>query len=173
MTTAWQELDDGEYDSVWTRFEREFEFQPSVRSEFWPGITEPSPSETYNISGVYGGDESHYAQCNAEIQDWGLHAFQRLLPSESDCLYALDWQHRCYKFFPHVSFELNEFDEWVIPIIPDGDYHIFIERDFTWGIFGHPWELTMCIFGPHLLAMLREHSPHLLSTLLRMDGQEA
>jgi len=55
MTTAWQEFDDGEYDSVWSRFEREFKFQPSVSSEFWPGITEPSPFETYSISSVYGG----------------------------------------------------------------------------------------------------------------------
>ncbi len=173
MTAAWQELDEGEYDSVWNRFERDFVFKPSVRPEHWPGIAEPSQSETYGLSGFLDRDKSHYASLNAEIQGWALDAFRRLLPSESDYLYALDWQHSCYTFFPHVSFELDEFGDWTIPILPDGDYHIFLEREFKWGIFGHPWEQTLCVFGEQLLAILRENRPGVLSSLLRTDGLDA
>jgi hypothetical protein len=41
-------------------------------------------------------------------------------------------------------------------VIPDGDYHIFLAPDFSWGFFGHPWEWTICVFGAPLLATL-EH----------------
>ncbi|WP_246426664.1 DUF2716 domain-containing protein [Paenibacillus rhizosphaerae] len=30
-------------------------------------------------------------------------------------------------------------------IHPDGDYHFFFARDFSWGILGHPWEETITI----------------------------
>jgi len=171
--SAWQELTGDAEISVWNRFERDFLFLPSVDAGKCRGIREPAPSETYSISQVYDGDESHYAKLNAELQRWGLNAFQELLPLESDWLNVLDWQHPCYRFYPHIPFELDEFDEWTIPILPNGDYYIFLEQEFTWGIFGHPWEQTMCIFGSPLLEILKKSRPELLTKLVRKNGKKA
>lgn len=173
MTNAWQELKGAEESRVWDRFEREFLFNPSVHAANWPGIREPQPSETYSISGVYAGDESHYTKLNADLQRWGLIAFQELLPSESDWLHALDWQHPCYRFYPHIPFELDEFGEWTVPILPNGDYYIFLAQELSWGIFGHPWEQTMCLFGAPMLATLEKNRPQLLTKLVRRNGREA
>jgi hypothetical protein len=31
-------------------------------------------------------------------------------------------------------------------ILPNGDYHFFLARDFTWGILGYPWKKTITSF---------------------------
>ena len=31
--------------------------------------------------------------------------------------------------------------------IPNGDYTIFVGRDHAFGIVGHPWEQSLCVFG--------------------------
>ncbi|MGN8844136.1 DUF2716 domain-containing protein [Niallia sp. HCP3S3_B10] len=51
-------------------------------------------------------------------------------------VYALDWMHNGYLFDPTLNFETDEFGDWLIPIIPNGD-HFFLQRDFKWGIIGH------------------------------------
>jgi hypothetical protein len=34
---------------------------------------------------------------------------------------------------------------------PNGDYYTFARPDFSEGTFGHPWEQTLCVFGPRLV----------------------
>ncbi len=173
MMEAWQELDRKAYDEVWERFQRDFCFQPSMYKADWPSIREPTPSEVYSISEVYSGGEDHYTKLNRELQDWGLRAFQALLTTNDEWINVLDWQHDCYRFFPQRPFELNEFNEWPIPILPNGDYFIFIHPESIWGIFGHPWEQTMCIFGEPLLILLKTDRPMILTQLVRRNGKKA
>lgn len=168
---AWEELSRDEESALWSRFDADFDFTPSVRWEDFPGIREPRPSETYSIASIYDGDELRYARLNADLQQWGLRAFQKLASPTNDWLYVLDWQHQCYRFFPHIPFELSEYNEWTIPLLPNGDYYIFLAKDFSWGVFGHPWEQTMCVFGERLLATLNNERPELLTKLVRSDGR--
>jgi len=60
-------------------------------------------------------------------------------------LYALDWQHPCYWLYPHASFDADDEDAWLVPVLPNGDYYIFLAEDFSFGSFGHPWEMTITI----------------------------
>jgi len=173
MMKAWQEMNGESISAVWDRFEEEFLFRPSVHQADWPGIHEPSPSETYSISEVYNGDGDHYSKLNRELQDWGLSAFQALLTTDTEHINVLDWQHPCYRFRPLIPFDLDKFGEWPIPILPNGDYYIFLDPDFAWGIFGHPWEQTMCLFGAPLLACLETGRPTLLTELVRRNGKAA
>jgi len=170
---AWEEMDYAARTEVWDRFDREFSFQPSVHEEDWPGIREPDPSETYSISHVYDGEDELYAKLNRELQDWGLRAFRTLLHGETAWLFALDWQHACYRFRPHIPFAVDEFGEWPIPLLPNGDYYIFLHSEFAWGVFGHPWEQTICVFGKELLALVEQGRPTLLSQRIRRDGKGA
>lgn len=39
-------------------------------------------------------------------------------------------------------------------MFPNGDYYTFARPDFSEGTFGHPWERTLCVFGPRLVETL-------------------
>lgn len=153
---TWVELSKQDYAEVWNKFEDRFQFVPST-SKF-PGILEPTPSTTY----IFGQDISE-----SEVDDFyenALKAFQEVLPIDGR-LYALDWQHTCFWFYPH-RFEKG----WSVGL-PDGDYAIFLSEDFSFGYFGHPWEGTICVFGEVLLEAFQKHPPKLFEKIIRKDGK--
>lgn len=87
-----------------------------------------------------------------------------------DALYALDWQHTWYRVAPHQHPDGLPPLAWPVPVFPDGDYHIFLADDFRFGVFGHPWEQTMCAFGDALLEALAIERPQLFSRPVRANG---
>ncbi len=163
---AWKEIEKREYEDIWNKFEKEFHFKPKRTPVVLPSIKEPRPSETYSISHIYGCGATHYEKMNNDLMNVTLSMFKQLVIPD-DWIYALDWYHPAYRFFPHVPFELDEFREWQVPILPDGDYYIFLEKNFIWGVFGQPWEQTMCFWAKELLEFLHENKPLLLTHLVR------
>ncbi len=113
--------------------------------------------------------EQHYDSLNSNLMDSFMGYFRSLFP-QNDWFYALEWRSTCYKFHPHLPFE---FDEWPIPILPNGDYYIFLEKMFKYGVIGHPWEQAMCIFGETILSELENNKPNLLSQKARINGNVA
>ncbi len=163
---AWEELSKDERGWLWKRFRQQFHFRPSTHPASWPGIREPHPSVTYDISAVFSGDPVAYEEAEIDLNTKVLEALRRCVPHE-EYLYALDWQHPCYRFRPHYPFDAADPDEWMVPVIPDGDYYIFLAKGFEFGIFGHPWEKTICVFGECLLDSVRLSEPTLFGTVLR------
>jgi hypothetical protein len=166
---VWEQLGEAEYAEVWERFQREFGFRPGTEPESFPAIREPSPSLTYALPRIPGGSPSdgqsgRHGPTDDEIDDLIdslLEAFRACTPSGGK-IYALDWRHRCYWFRPRARFQ-----RWKIPLLPDGDYYIFLAPDFSWGLFGHPWEWTVCVFGAPLLAALERRRPKVFQQPLR------
>ncbi len=132
---AWEELSRTEYDAVWDRFERRFEFRPSIYESDWPGIREPAPSVTFDISGFYRRDPRASEAMEWDLNLCVLEALRRCT-GPSRWLYALDWQHDAYRFYPHRRFEHSDPRAWLVPVLPDGDYYIFLAEGFEFGIFG-------------------------------------
>jgi hypothetical protein len=56
-------------------------------------------------------------------------------------------------------------------VYPDGDYYAFALPDFSERIFGHPWEQTLCVFGPRLVNTLGATLSSWLPRL-RVDGKQ-
>jgi hypothetical protein len=152
----YQELERDEYNEVWDRFEEQFKFNPSVKSSKWPGIIEPKPSFTitWRNRDIGSLDFDSLEVCF-------LKAFNQL-PDQSSIVYALDWQHTSYR----IDVRQSEKDRplWVFP---DGDYYIWLSKDFGTGTFGHPWEQTICIFGEELIKIIRDSLPSSFSTIIR------
>ena len=169
--TPWQVLnfDDPRYDAIWAQFHERFRFRPSIYADQWPGIREPTPSVTYDISGHWG--EGYRASNHAALHQQALEAF-RACVHPGEWIYALDWQHPCYQYYPHREgsywspFNASE-EEWPVPVIPDGDYFIFVPPDLSWGWFGHPWEQTICIWGENLLGLMAKSKPLLFNQIQR------
>ena len=66
-------------------------------------------------------------------------------------MFALDWQHASYEFYPHLFRAADEPRNWCIPALPSGEYHLLITEDHRLGSLGHPWEKTLCVFGEGFL----------------------
>ncbi|SMX28161.1 hypothetical protein TRP8649_02276 [Pelagimonas phthalicica] len=146
----WQELSRFEEDRIWERVYKVLGFNPSIYKENFPGFKEPEPSVTYSFSTIWGDE---FDRLEADLEARAKALFKEATP-KGKLIYALDWNHPCYQFDPHSSGE-----DWLIPALPDGDYHLFLSQSFSFGWLGHPWEQTVCIFGEPLLAALKRHRP--------------
>ncbi|SFC51051.1 Protein of unknown function [Bacillus sp. OV322] len=137
----WIELSTIEDKEVWDRIYDEFTFEPSI-SKF-PSFEVPSPFITYDVSPYlnWSGDSDTYDEINNDLEDKSLLVFQELT-QKNEYMYALDWQQTGYWINPRMEFPKSEFDEWTVPISPNGDYYFFIHKNFEWGLLGHPWEKT-------------------------------
>ncbi|MGG0658142.1 DUF2716 domain-containing protein [Rummeliibacillus pycnus] len=142
----WLELSDVEYEKVWNKLYDELKFEPSTTN--FPSFEVPTPFITYDISNYFG----EYEGLNAydDLEEKALLVFQKIT-SIDEYIYALDWHHECYWINPHLEYQKNEFDEWTVPIFTNGDYYVFIHKNFEWGYLGHPWERTITIFGKELI----------------------
>lgn len=168
-TIAWKELTDGESRAVWDRFYAEFNFRPSVYPKDWPGIREPAPSITYSISVIYKA-LSRPKALERDLNAKTLAALRRCVGPEQS-LYVLDWQHICYTFYPHEFSDADELKAWKVPVLPNGDYYIFLAGDFRFGLFGHPWEQTICVFGQVLLDAFALDMPLIFTEIVRENGK--
>ncbi|PEZ04819.1 sugar epimerase [Bacillus sp. AFS018417] len=158
----WLELSNAEYDEVWDKIYEDFRFEPS--ESVFPSFKVPSPFITYDVSKYFGGFQK--LDYYDELEEKSLLAFKGITRKD-EYIYALDWQHECYWINPHLEFQKNEFDEWTVPIFPDGDYYFFIHKDFEWGYLGHPWERTITVFGKGLIDGFEKHKPRMFQKILR------
>ncbi|WP_435534597.1 DUF2716 domain-containing protein [Bacillus amyloliquefaciens] len=78
---------------------------------------------------------------------------------KQEFIYALDWQHECYLFNPHAPIDKDEFGEWLVSVIPNGDYCFFIHQDFQWGLLGDPRQQTITVFGSPLIRAIERNAP--------------
>jgi len=158
----WIPLSDQENKKIWKRIYKEFKFKPSI-SKF-PSFKVPSPFITYDISKFFG--ETVDLDLYDKIEEKALHAFKDNTLADEYIL-VRDWQHECYWVNPHLKFSKDEFGEWSVPVIPNGDYSFFIQKDFKWGFLGHPWEQSITIFGEEFITAFDKQHSNLLCSVLR------
>lgn len=72
-----------------------------------------------------------------------------------DDIYALNWQHDCFEFNPKEEIPLyyhyydkdRDCNVYFPSYYPDGDYHFFISKDWSYGLLSHPWKREIYVFG--------------------------
>ncbi len=122
--TGWSALSSDEYDAAWSQFQAKFSFRPSVDAEEWPGIREPRPSMTFDLSGPAGVERSElFAAVNTEaMQSFGM-------LSDVPELLVLDWQHEAWRLDVATELSNPEPDDPINgypTVYPDGDYYSFL-----------------------------------------------
>lgn len=165
--SAWRELRAEERRGAWDRFYYPFRFRPSTSPEEWPGILEPVPSVTWNVEAAWQDPDPLLRGPNRIVNSSFLAAF-RVCRAEK--LVVLDWQHPCYGFSVHHESAPVAPEDWPIPVLPTGDYSIFLSPSFDRGCFGHPWEQTVCVFGQELLAAIEDFVPSPFGRVVRRNG---
>lgn len=167
LPAGWSELSPEDSSRAWSRFAERFGgLRPSIGPVEWPAIREPTPSVTFDLS-VATATPGLWAARGDAINAEALRCF--LTAFDDPEWVVLDWQHPSYQLDAAVH-AATEDTEWRVSVYPNGDYYTFARPDFSEGTFGHPWERTLCVFGPRLVETLG----HTLSTWLprtRVDGQ--
>jgi hypothetical protein len=97
---SWRELGGAEHDRVWGRFAEQFHFRAGMEPPDWPGIREPEPSLTWDISPIYVWEDDLCAKALVDLRLRTLRALRQCArPGEE--LYAILWQRACYAIHPH------------------------------------------------------------------------
>ena len=86
-----------------------------------------------------------------------------------DEIYALDWQHDCFLFSPqeHIPFMYEYYDSdrdvqvYFPTYYPDGDYHFVFDKEWKYGIFGHPWKQEIVVMGRELIEKFEDRKADL------------
>lgn len=167
MQPTWVELEEAEHGAIWDRFDRRFGFRPDVQE--FPGFDEPLDSITFALSGMFG-DEDRYWRIRRDCESAFLEAARGVVAA-GEFIYALDWQHPAYRFWPHRPVEVDHLGDWTVPFLPNGDYYCFVEPQLQFGTLGHPWEETLCVFGARLSEELESGLTELLGLPIRRGGK--
>ncbi|MGB0839311.1 MAG: DUF2716 domain-containing protein [Chitinophagales bacterium] len=136
-------LNQDEHNMVWDRFYDLFDFKPSI--EIFPAINTDQPQLKLDISNCFSINYPYH-----ELETWALKLF-KAISKPNERYYALDWQHPCYDFDPRQSMDRDDNGEWIVPVLPNGDYYIFLTKDFKNVWFGHPWEKTITLIGEDIV----------------------
>ena len=157
LPKPWKILSEAECDYVWDKVHAEFQFRPGNDSQIRPFVFK-TPVDAYDISDSPLWRDDDVAN---EIIRAGFAGCMQ----NDDYMYALDWQHTGFRYNPLITDALDYpvfvednryagggYNVYFPPFYPDGDYHFFIGRDFTWGYLTHPWLKQAFIFGRQLMA---------------------
>ena len=87
----------------------------------------------------------------------------------SDKTYAFDWQHDCFTFSPkeYIPCDYEYYDTnrkctvYFPTYYPNGDYHLFFDSDWKYGIFGNPWKKEIIVMGKNLIKKFESNKTNL------------
>jgi Protein of unknown function (DUF2716) len=153
----WQQLTDLEYKQTWDFVYDKLRFNP--RNEKEDLIHIPSPSKYFDIARFY--DDGFSEKLYDNLHDSALSWFKKI--SKGNRMYALNWQHDCFSFAPDLPFEKDEFDEWKIPVFPNGDFLFFLTKNFKNGIFANGINLSLILWGMDIIDALEFETPDILA----------
>ncbi|QDU94951.1 DUF2716 domain-containing protein [Lignipirellula cremea] len=166
---GWSLLSNQEMDDAWEQFLQKFNFRLGTTPARWPGIVEPSASVTWDLRTVFPlefAKPGYIEEAELSLRSSLTRAFQACIPPGERVL-ALDCNHPCYFFDPHCS--ARDLHSWPIELLPVGNYHIFATARFDIGVFGHPWEKSLCVFGE---AFVKNFKDDYLTVALRRQSDE-
>lgn len=157
----WTELRFAEEKAMWAKVHKELHFKPSIYPKDWPSLQLREPYIIYDIRDDF--DYSRYEELYKDLEEKMIKVFKKVT-LENESIIVLDWQHVCYHFNPRLETIKNEFDRGPVPLLPEGDYCFFIQKDFQWGYLGHPWEKTVSVFGEALITQIEQNKPDIFNT---------
>jgi hypothetical protein len=140
-------------DKIWDKLDKVALFKPYQKKD--KVISLILPSIEFDTSKFF--DDNYSEELYNDLNECAKIWFKTL--SKNKEIIALDWKHVCYKFNPHDKFELNEFEEWFVPIFPNGDLCFFIINDFSDFIFCDGFDFKIKIFGDELIKIVNKHKP--------------
>ena len=140
--------------SVWDKICNEFKFFPEHMAAPYPWIEPPAPFKKYQLDFSAVGTQ------------WDRLMNSLFVQMGSSELYALDWQHDSFVFSPRDYWKLvkeyhddvRDSNVYFPHFYPDGDYYFFVDPQWKYGLFGHPWLKQIAVFGDELIDHVDRHA---------------
>lgn len=140
--------------SVWDKIHNEFKFVPVYTAESYQWISLPVPFKFYQLDQSVTG--THWDRMMNSL-------FVQLGSSE---LYALNWQHDSFVFAPRDHWKLvkeyhddeRDCNVYFPHYYPNGDYCFFVDPQWRYGLFGHPWLSQIAVFGEEFIGRIDIHA---------------
>jgi hypothetical protein len=168
---VWIELEYANGRRLWTDFVERFQFRPDVTAAHWPAIVEPAPSVVWDLSPVFAGACPGGFETGSRAVAGLVLSTLRDCVAERDTVAFHDGVHPSRLLRPHLANDPEDVPGWDTGgLFPNGDYTIFVGRDDAFGLVGHPWEQSLCVFGT-AVAAFAAHNRGTLTNVLRRDGQ--
>jgi Protein of unknown function (DUF2716) len=70
-------------------------------------------------------------------------------------VYGMSWHHFTHVTDPHELDFTKDPLEWPVMVLPFGNYEILVSERFDMGMFSHPWEKSICVFGSCLIEQVK------------------
>ena len=176
----WEVLSDNEEEYIWKFILENYKFNPKYNSKdkSAPFLILPEPYAVYEMHLF----TSYLKDTSINIDEEYYNNFNELITNifikcmgKDEYIFALDWQHTCFKYNPNSSekmskvLELDGFNIYFPEFYPDGDYYIFISNNFSWGYFTHPWTQELWVFGNELINEINNIPQVYLSLKIKID----
>jgi len=154
IVDGWEMLPIDSSDDLWKKFKQQCIFNPSIEIDNQVF----SPKAEYDVYGC--SDASLKAE---ECSDWTTvirNIFIKVKDKDSH-IYIFDWQHSEYKYTPEIdkgnvneSYFIDDgkggFNIYLPKFYPDGEYYLFLAKDFRWGYLTDPWRKQITVYGDEL-----------------------
>lgn len=137
---------------IWDLLCDEFKFKPSINNDGKEWISIPYENRVFQLNSIW--TEEQESMINS--------FFEALVAGE---MFALDWQHDCFSFSPkeHIPYEFEYYDDErncnvVFPTYyPNGDYYMFFDKEWKYGLLGHPWRKEIIVIGKELISKFEDN----------------
>jgi hypothetical protein len=150
----WTVLSDSKRESIWDFIYSNYGFSP--HSDAGERISFPEKYSRFDLSGWFGENfiEAYYDDLNKK----SINVFKSITRPKN-LMYALSWQHDGYSFDPYCKFETDEFDEWLVPVFPNGDLNFFLSEDFNSLLFSDGIEMAIYLSGESMITPFKRNNP--------------
>jgi hypothetical protein len=168
---VWVELEWDVGKVLWAEFADRFRFRARISPHRWPAIVEPTPSVVWDLGQIFTEDyPGGFAAGSRDIAALVLGTLQDCTEWPETVAFH-DWVHPSGMFRRHKVDDPEEVPGWNTGcLFPNGDYTIFVGRDCAFGLLGHPWERSLCVFGDSAVTTFAARNRGVLTTVLRRKG---
>lgn len=144
-------LNDSEKTFIWDKIYADFKFRPSIDTNI----------KTFDFSIYY--EQFFLMSFWSEKEEKIINNIFKEI-SDSN-IYALEWQSDCFEFNPNenIKYEYSYHDEernvdvYFPTYYPNGDYYFYIAKDFSYGMFTHPWKKQIYVWGDKLIEKVNQN----------------
>lgn len=172
----WEILSASRTEELWKIIYQHFSFDPDYYAKD-SRYTIKESHDLYSCKGV-----GLLANSDPNWRETIQGIFCRCL-KEQEYMYALDWQHTCYKYYPQVKirktnptfisdekFENSGYYAYFPEFFPDGDYYLFFSKDLSWGYLTDPWREQIFVYGKELRTEIQKNAKYLGFTLIESNN---
>ncbi|KAI9021819.1 hypothetical protein DFJ74DRAFT_706729 [Hyaloraphidium curvatum] len=152
---GWRKMTEAQETEAFREFKHRFAFANAGGKDA-PAVRPPGPFLVLSAAAMLLPLDGFSEQARVDLcVDWHRRLAQALkavcgAAKKPLAVYCTDPYHEGYI----IDAKKMSYESWERSAVPDGDYTLFTTSDYKNGVFVHPWQRSICVFGAEMLAEL-------------------